>query len=142
MNEVDARMIAARQAHHPLTNEFLLDAPQSTSRTAKKRQAVRGGHWRDAHFHAAVGLAEFCVPEGVKSLIAHTAPAAGENHFFRAPHVKNDREHEACRFVLFDPTGHQPVSAEISYQRPQWQSWWAANKVGFAPIGSAALRVP
>ncbi len=104
-SDIDALVIAIRQAHHPEAIPFLLDVLQNPESTAppiasaepvtlkSKWADFQGGSWRDARFHAAVGLAELGEATGVQWLLAKAKP----NNFGLDGTVYRGQHHLATR---------------------------------------------
>lgn len=156
-HDIDAFVIAVRQAHHPQGKPFLLDvlrnppdplsAELQTGTVGAPNARGKwpdnvGGSWLDAKFHAAVGLAELGEHAGVEWLIRQSeqnefgvgSMSASLNH---APHREVTRSNlrESCIHALADLSGLPPTD-----ESAQWKAWWAANKDDFAP-NPVALQI-
>lgn len=155
-SDIDAFVVAVRQAHHPHGKAFLLDVlnnrqaggdpfaiegsvAEKPSGEAVWRDAM-GGSWRDAKFHAAVALAELGDPTGVEWLIAATLPNdfGIDGTVFRGQHrsVHRGSLRENCIYVLIDLAG-QPQRD----RNQNWTVWWAENREQFQPH-PVALSLP
>jgi len=146
-SEIDAFVFAVRQAHHPQGKQFLLDVLHNPSvsdpfvngngNAAKGKWPDNlGGSWRDARFHAAIGLAEINVEDGVRWLIEHARP----NNFgldgsvYRHPHsqVRSGSLRKNCDYALRDLSGTQGEQ--------DWDKWWRENEKTFTPRRPVSLK--
>lgn len=126
--EIDSYVLAVRQAHDPRSAQFLLRVLRSSN---------RGGTWSDAKFHAAVGLAELGVYEGVEWLIYFTDSSTGRQSIFKAPHrdATGRRVYKSCTAALADLTGQKELTTQA-----QWIAWWTDGRKTFVPAGQVALK--
>lgn len=134
-SEIDAFVFAVRQSHHPQGKQFLLDVLNNPSQisdlTKGKWPDNIGGTWQDARFHAAVGLAELGVEEGVQWLIGH----AKENDFGldgtieRHQHatINTGSLRANCNAALDDLSG---LRAKHDESR-EWDKWWRETQSTF-----------
>ena len=134
-HEIDAFVLAVRQAHHPQGEEFLLDVLRNPPDSRGKWPDNVGGTWMDAKFHAAVGLAELGEHAGVEWLIGQSRSndfGVGSMSAFlsRAPHRKaiGGNLRESCLHALADLLG-QPATDRTA----PLEAWWTANKSQFEP---------
>jgi hypothetical protein len=150
-HEIDAFVLAVRQAHHPQGKQFLLDVlhnpPDPFSGLAIDGSQGKwpdniGGTWRDAKFHAAIGLAELGEHAGVEWLIEQSQSndfgvGSTSVSLWRAPHRKaaGGNLRESCLYALADLSG-QPATDQVAH----WKTWWAANKDQFEPT-PVALKI-
>lgn len=151
-HNIDAFVIAVRQAHHPRGKQFLLDVLQNQPDPLSRGLTVDplqgkwpdnlGGTWLDAKFHAAVGLAELGEHAGVEWLIKQSelndfGVGSMSASLFHAPHRKaaSSNLRESCLHALAD-LFELPATSDSK----QWTAWWAANKDHFQPK-SVALQL-
>ncbi|MCA9177485.1 MAG: hypothetical protein KDB14_23530 [Planctomycetales bacterium] len=149
-SEIAPCVFAARQAHHPWAREFLLDvignSPKSTPFDERaqptKWKDPTGGTWRDARFHAAVGLAELGVEAGVRWLFDRARPNEFgiDESLYHHQHAlaKTSKLSENCGLSLRDVLGDPGL--DFSTREVNWDDWWEARKQAFSPH-SAALRL-
>lgn len=142
-HEIDAFVIAVRQAHHPQGKSFLLDVLQNSPDPEKGKWLDNtGGSWRDAQFHAAVGLAELGDHAGVEWLIKQSEPndfgtGSMSVSLSNALHAKasGGNLRQSCVCALEDLSGLQAVD-----DAGQWKTWWGTSKERFVPR-AVALRI-
>ena len=147
--DIDHFVLVVRQAHHPQSKAFLLDVLQNPESTiaptspagggaARQRQAKsiwsdgQGGSWRDAKFHAAVGLAELGEPAGVEWLIACAVPNdfGLDDSVYRVQHFHSRRGslRENAHLALLDLFG---LDANVS--NSDWPEIWKSQQSKFTP---------
>ncbi len=152
-SDIDVYVLAVRGAHHPQGESFLLDvlgnrqaggdpfefykhhpAPPAPE---KAWSDSMGGSWRDAKFHAAVGLAELGDSRGIEWLIAAVQPNdfGIDGTVYRGTHAKapGGSLRENSLYVLADLFGLPPTTTG-----PDWKAWRQKNKQP-AVVGRAAL---
>ncbi len=146
--DIDRIVMAIRNAHHPLGKAFLLEVlcnrkaggdpfgwqwtnamPPDSS---KQWTDAMGGSWRDAKFHAAVGLAELGESIGVEWLIAAVQPNdfGMDGTVFQGMHQLEPTGslRKNARLVLADLFGIAPTD-----DPSELKTWWADNKARFIP---------
>jgi hypothetical protein len=142
-SQIDAFTFAVRQAHHPQGKPFLMDvlhnpsdsrdAFGSTDKTKGKWPDNVGGSWRDAKFHAAVGLAELGVEDGVRWLFEHARPNEfgldGTVYFHPHHQVGAGSLRKNCAQALHDVSGIRLDQG----RSPVWDTLWRENKTTFVP---------
>lgn len=148
-SDIDHFTCTVIRAHHPQSKQFLLDVlrhpqsdsvgPAANSPLKGEEQVVgkwtdhQGGSWRDARFHAAIGLAELGEPVGVEWLIAKALPndfglddsVSRSQHYF----ATGSSLRENCRYALtdlFDLKG-------IDQTNQDWPALWGSRRDNFTP---------
>jgi hypothetical protein len=143
-SEIDGFAFAVRQAHHPQGKPFLLDVLHNSSDAGSPFRGADttngkwpdniGGSWEDARFHAAVGLAELDVEDGIRWLIEHAKPNdfGIDGSVNRHPHVltRTSSLRANCNAVLYDLSGLQ---AKSDGSQRDWDKWWHNNTASFIP---------
>jgi hypothetical protein len=171
-SDIDAFVFAARQAHHPQAKQFLLDvlhnphvlhnpldsdfdplgdaATESAKGKAKGKWADnQGGSWEEARFHAAIGLAELGVKDGVVWLIdgARANNSGVYGSIFRHPHaldksgggLRINCEHALAdltgltRLLVEAPDSGSPGNPSKPERRRDWDKWWRETAKSFTP---------
>lgn len=143
-SEIDDFTFAVRQAHHSQGGPFLLDVLHNPVDRGNPIQGVdtskgkwpdnTGGRWEEARFHAAVGLAELGVEDGVRWLIEHAKPndfgidGSVESH--RQALVGTSSLRTNCIAVLYDLSG---LKAKGDGSQQDWNNWWHKNAATFTP---------
>lgn len=136
-SEIDDFAFAVRQAHHPQGKQFLLDILQNSRVPDDPYRVVRpqgpwpdntGGTWEEAYFHAAVGLAELGVQEGVRWLIDNAKPndfgIDGNVDRHRHARITSSNLRSNCTAALGDLFG-QPTQGDGN--QPNREKWWDEN---------------
>ena len=138
-SEIDAFVFAVRQAHHPKGKQFLLDVLHNPSNSDPFGNAAKGkwpdnqgGSWRDARFHAAIGLAELGVKDGVRWLIerARANRFGLDDSVFCHPHAlaKSGSLRTNCDYALRDLS-----QGDRRRPRDTWDKWWREKAATFTP---------
>jgi hypothetical protein len=143
-SEIDDFTFAVRQAHHPQGEQFLLDVLHNPVDQGKPIQGAvgatgkwpdnTGGSWLAARFHAAVGLAELGVEDGVKWLIEHAKPndfgidSSVDSH--RHALVGTSSLRANCIAVLYNLSG---IVSKGDGSQQDWDEWWHENATSLAP---------
>jgi hypothetical protein len=137
-SDIDAFVVALRQAHHADGNEFLrlvLQNPEVNAPAIQKPGLWAdnmGGTWRDAKFHAAVALAELGEPAGVERLIEFARPNdfGLDENLFSLAHTRDasGSRRASSLFALIDLFGLEP-DADFA----QTEAWWKVNQGQFHP---------
>ena len=152
-SDIDAFVFALRQAHHADGIAFLRDVLRNPEVNALETPPAQtppavqtgkwadnlGGSWREAKFHAAVGLAELGESVGVEWLIEHARPTKfglGASLF----QLQHSRDPDgfmqvSCRHSLIDLFGLKPT-ADFA----QLEGWWKSNQGQFHPSPVALGR--
>ncbi len=143
-SEIDDFSFAVRQAHHPQGKQFLADVLHNSpdagnpfrdaDRTKGKWPDNVGGSWDDARFHAAVGLAELGVEEGIRWLIEHARPndfgidGSVDRHAHASTRTGSLRAN--CNAVLSDLSG---LPATSDGNPRDWDECWREHAASFVP---------